>query len=216
LPFDVSDVNTIFYSYDASEIESCKEELRQKIDSVESGNMGWNPISLGELAISIPATISQNDIMSIFTDMQGKIDASFRKMCELEYVAAGDAFQEVHEYGVIAGDPHGNMDLMRSVNRAEFAALITRALWISESELSEYSSKAIVQDISGYGWAVPYLAFCIEKGIFLCDEHGNIKPGEWVTVRDAVYMALRVGFRLLRRRRISASRTEQHCKQHKA
>jgi hypothetical protein len=193
IPFDVSVVRTILYSYDVSEIACVKDELRSKIDSIENGEEVRNPVNVvaNMLGISANSYQEQSDYLTSFLiAIQDKMDTSLRKLHELEYIAAGDAVQEAHGQGVIVGDPYGDMDLMRSVNRAEFAVLIIRALCIPESVLSKYGLKLPFKDSVGYGWAVPYLSFCLEKGIFRCDTDGNIRPGERVTISEAIYMTL--------------------------
>jgi len=92
--------------------------------------------------------------------------------------------------GIITGNPDGTYQPDKVVNRAEFAAIVTRAMGIPESALAGYSTTSF-QDTSGYGWAVPYLAFCQSKGIMLGDGQGNAMPGRTITVNEAITMISR-------------------------
>ena len=104
------------------------------------------------------------------------------------------AIEVNNDLGIITGYPDGTFQGEKSVNRAEFAAMITRALGIPDSALAGYSQTSF-KDVSGYAWAVKYLAFCESKGIMLGDGKGNVMPGRTISVNEAVTMALRaVGY----------------------
>jgi len=101
-----------------------------------------------------------------------------------------DAIKVAYDLGIVTGNPDGTYLPGKAVNRAEFAALITRALAIPDSALAGYTSTTF-KDTVGYGWAVPYLAFCQSKGIMIGDGQGNAMPGRTITVNEAMTMALR-------------------------
>ena len=100
------------------------------------------------------------------------------------------AITVVNDLGIVTGYPDGTFKSGNSVTRAEFAAMITRALAIPESALAGYTATTF-KDTTGYGWAVPYLAFCESKGIMLGDGNGNAMPGKTITVNEAMTMILR-------------------------
>ena len=104
--------------------------------------------------------------------------------------ANSEAIQVNADLGIITGFPDGSFKPDQAVNRAEFAAMITRALAIPESALAGFATTSF-KDTSGYGWAVPYLAFCESKGIMLGDGYGNAMPGRTISVNEAVTMVLR-------------------------
>ena len=105
-----------------------------------------------------------------------------------------DAIQVNADLGIITGFPDGTFLPEKAVTRAEFAAMITRAMSIPESALAGYTSTTF-KDTAGYGWAVSYLAFCQSKGILIGDGQGNVMPGRTINVNEAMTMVLRaVGY----------------------
>jgi len=103
----------------------------------------------------------------------------------------GEAQIEVcQNLGIIQGMPDGTFQPDTLVNRAQFAAIITRALGIPDSALAGYATTSF-KDTAGYGWAIPYLAFCQSKGIMIGDGQGNAMPGRSITVNEAITMILR-------------------------
>ena len=101
-----------------------------------------------------------------------------------------DAIKVAYDLGIVTGNPDGTYLPAKAVTRAEFAALITRALDVPDSALAGYTSTSF-KDTTGYGWAVPYLAFAQSKGIMLGDGNGNAMPGRTISVNEAMTMALR-------------------------
>ena len=101
-----------------------------------------------------------------------------------------DAIQVAYDLDIVTGNPDGTFLPEKAVNRAEFAAMITRALAIPDSALAGYTTTSF-KDTTGYTWAVPYLAFCQSKGIMLGDGAGNVMPGRTISVNEAMTMALR-------------------------
>jgi len=109
-------------------------------------------------------------------------------------IANEEAIQVNFDLGIVTGNPDGTFQPTKAVNRAEFAAMITRALGVPDSALAGYTSTSF-KDTTGYGWAVPYLAFCNSKGIMLGDGNGNVMPGRTINTNEAVTMVLRaVGY----------------------
>lgn len=101
-----------------------------------------------------------------------------------------DAINVCNDLGIVEGFPDGTFKPDQAVNRAEFAAMITRALGVPESALAAYTSTSF-KDVAGYGWAVKYLAFCESKGIMEGDGMGNVMPGRTISVNEAITMVAR-------------------------
>lgn len=105
-----------------------------------------------------------------------------------------EAITVANDLGIITGFPDGTFKPDQAVNRAEFAAMITRALGVPESALAGFTATSF-KDTSGYTWAVKYLAFCESKGIMLGDGYGNAMPGRTISLNEAITMVLRaVGY----------------------
>ncbi len=117
-------------------------------------------------------------------------DTTAASLTDVDGNANSDAIQVAYDLGIVTGNPDGTFLPEKAVTRAEFAAMITRALAIPDSALAGYTSTSF-KDTVGYGWAVPYLAFCQSKGIMLGDGQGNVMPGRTITVNEAMTMALR-------------------------
>jgi hypothetical protein len=123
--------------------------------------------------------------ISVASAASGKV-----KLTDVADNANQDAIQVTYDLGIVTGTPEGAYEPEKAVNRAEFAALITRALAIPESALSYYSTTTF-KDTSGYGWAVPYLAVLQQRGIMKGDGYGNAMPGRTISPNEAVTMVLR-------------------------
>ncbi len=111
-------------------------------------------------------------------------------MNALEFLAAGDAIDTAFNRGIVTGNADGSFHPERLMTRAEFAAMLTRALGIPGSALAGYNETSF-KDIKGYGWAIPYLAFLGSQGILLGDGEGNVMPGNIITTKEAITMTLR-------------------------
>lgn len=128
-------------------------------------------------------------VLSSFS-MAFAADSNTGSLTDIAGNANEDAIQVAYDLAIVTGNPDGTFLPDKAVNRAEFAAMITRALAIPDSALAGYTTTSF-KDISGYSWAVPYLAFCQSKGILLGDGAGNVMPGKTITVNEAMTMALR-------------------------
>lgn len=111
-------------------------------------------------------------------------------LSDVEGDANEAAITVVNDLGIVTGYENGSFQPDKAVTRAEFAAMITRALAIPESALAGYTTTTF-KDTTGYGWAVKYLAFCESKGIMLGDGNGNAMPGKTINVNEAMTMVLR-------------------------
>jgi len=115
-------------------------------------------------------------------------------LTDVEESANAEAITVVNDLGIVTGYEDGTFQPAKAVTRAEFAAMITRALGVPESALAGYTTTTF-GDTAGYGWAVKYLAFCADKGIIVGDGNGNVMPGRTINVNEAMTMVLRaVGF----------------------
>lgn len=129
-------------------------------------------------------------VLSSFSMAFAGSATELKTLSDVEGNANQEAIEVAYDLGIVTGNPDGTFQPTKAVTRAEFAAMITRALAIPESALAGYA-KTNFKDTAGYTWAVPYLAFCNSKGIMLGDGQGNAMPGKTITVNEAVTMVLR-------------------------
>ncbi len=118
------------------------------------------------------------------------VSAAETNLTDVDGNANEQAITVCYDLGIVTGNPDGTYQPAKAVNRAEFAAMITRALGIPESALASFTTTSF-KDTTGYGWAVPYLAYCNSKGIMLGDGNGNAMPSRTITLNEAVTMVLR-------------------------
>jgi hypothetical protein len=123
--------------------------------------------------------------ISVASAASGKV-----KLTDIADNANEEAIQVAYDLNIVEGTPEGSYEPEKAVNRAEFAALITRALAIPQSALASYSNTTF-KDTAGYSWAVPYLAILQQRGIMKGDGYGNAMPGRTITPNEAVTMVLR-------------------------
>ena len=112
------------------------------------------------------------------------------QLSDIEGLAGQEQIEVAQYLGIIEGFPDGTYQPEVLVNRAQLAAIITRALGIPDSALAGFGTTSF-QDTAGYGWAIPYLAYCQSRGIMLGDGYGNAMPGRTITMNEAVTMILR-------------------------
>jgi S-layer family protein len=129
-------------------------------------------------------------VLSSFSMAFAGTSTEIVSLSDIEGNANQSAIEVNYDLGIVTGNPDGTFQPEKAVTRAEFAAMVTRALAIPQSALAGYANTNF-KDTTGYTWAVPYLAFCNSKGIMLGDGAGNAMPGKTITVNEAVTMALR-------------------------
>ncbi len=95
-----------------------------------------------------------------------------------------------NDLGVVTGYPDGTFKPTALVTRAEFAAMMTRALAVPESALKGFKTSAF-KDVASDYWAVAYLGYCNSKGIMTGYEDGTARPGQTITVNEAMTMICR-------------------------
>ncbi|QIB68144.1 S-layer homology domain-containing protein [Aminipila butyrica] len=129
-------------------------------------------------------------VLSSFSMAFAGTSTELKELSDISGNANEEAIEVNYDLGIVTGNPDGTFQPEKAVTRAEFAAMITRALAIPDSALAAYATSSF-KDTTGYTWAVPYLAFTNSKGIMLGDGAGNAMPGKTITVNEAVTMALR-------------------------
>lgn len=95
-----------------------------------------------------------------------------------------------NDLGIVTGYNDGTFKPANAVTRAEFAAMMTRALAIPESALKGFKTSSF-KDVASDHWAVAYLGYCNSKGIMTGYEDGTARPNQTITVNEAMTMICR-------------------------
>ncbi len=95
-----------------------------------------------------------------------------------------------NDLGIVTGYNDGTFKPANAVTRAEFAAMMTRALAIPESALKGFKTSSF-GDVASDHWAVTYLGYCNSKGIMTGYEDGSARPNQTITVNEAMTMICR-------------------------
>ncbi len=95
-----------------------------------------------------------------------------------------------NDLGIVTGYNDGTFKPANAVTRAEFAAMMTRALAIPETALKGFKTSSF-KDVASDHWAVAYLGYCNSKGIMTGYEDGTARPNQTITVNEAITMICR-------------------------
>lgn len=143
------------------------------------------------LSLVLTSALVLTSFSAAFADTNAKAG---ERLSDIAASPNKQAIEVVNGLGIVTGTPEGTFLPVKDVTRAEYAAMITRALGIPKSGLTNGGQK-VFKDTVGYDWAEGYLAFCNSKGIMLGDGYGNAMPGKSISTNEAITMALRtVGY----------------------
>lgn len=93
--------------------------------------------------------------------------------------------------GILKGYEDGTFKPENPITRAEFAAVIVRAMGL-ESAAKLINNPTKFKDVTAnYAWAYGYINIASSKGIIKGDPDGNFRPGDKVSYAEAVTMLLR-------------------------
>ncbi len=106
--------------------------------------------------------------------------------CPVWAAEAEDAAAELGKYGIMNGDPDGNLRLADTVSRAEFAKMIMAA-----KDGRVYApTKTVFTDVNSEHWAAGYIMKAVEYGILNGMGDGTFAPETTVTGEQALKMVL--------------------------
>lgn len=97
-----------------------------------------------------------------------------------------EAALELGKYGIMQGDPDGNLRLADSISRAEFAKMIM----VTKESASYTPVDTEFTDVSETHWASGYIAACVESEILNGMGDGTFAPDAPVTHEQAVKMVV--------------------------
>ena len=94
--------------------------------------------------------------------------------------------QELYKYGIMVGDPDGNLRLNDTITRAEAVKMIASAAGFTDS--ATISTQNVFPDVYHTHWAYKYICFAKEQGIVNGDENGLFNPEDSVTNEEFIKM----------------------------
>ncbi len=102
-----------------------------------------------------------------------------------------DAAQALAALDIMVGDQDGNLNLDKTVTRAEFTKLAVAASPMRESVGDTVSVKPY-PDVPQNHWAAPSVKAAVDLGLVQGDLRGNFNPGRSITLAEGVTIVLRL------------------------
>ena len=99
----------------------------------------------------------------------------------------GEQISELKEYGIITGDPDGNMRFGDTLTRSEAVKIICTLLCFNENS-NIVGIESPFPDVSEYHWAKGYISIAKELKIVEGDPSGNFNPEASVTNEEFIKM----------------------------
>lgn len=97
----------------------------------------------------------------------------------------------LNENGIIVGDPDRDLREGDEITRAEFAAVLCRAMgYENETENNDLKHKNYFPDVPAEHWAAGYVNFAYENGAISGFPDGNFYPEEKVTNEQVIKMLI--------------------------
>lgn len=97
----------------------------------------------------------------------------------------------LNQNGIIVGDPDGDLREGDEITRAEFAAVLCRAMGCeNETENDNLKQKNYFPDVTAEHWAAGYVNFAYENGAISGFPDGNFYPEEKVTNEQVIKMLI--------------------------
>jgi hypothetical protein len=101
--------------------------------------------------------------------------------------------EKLSALGIIKGYADGTFKPENPITRAEFAAVIVRAMGLEEAAKLINSPTKFSDVTANYAWAYGYINIASAKGIIKGDPNGKFRPGDKVSFAEAITMLLRAG-----------------------
>ena len=106
------------------------------------------------------------------------------------------AIFEVTSLGIFEGDENGNLNIDKTMTRAEFAKIIVVLSGMKDMAAKSFSDPA--PDVPASHWASGYIKYLLDSGMMKGFEDGTFRPEEKVTLEQCVKTILVVmGFEVV-------------------
>lgn len=98
--------------------------------------------------------------------------------------------QLLQTYGIVKGDPSGNLNLDKPITRAEMMTIMVRALG-AEAEAELYKGLVTYTDFKGH-WAEGIIAYATIKGMVQGDGDGRVRPDDPISYAESLTLIVRL------------------------
>ena len=95
------------------------------------------------------------------------------------------------KYGIMTGDPDGNLRLEDTVTRAEATKMLTTALNYASASTRTFE-KSEFPDVWDTHWAKDYINIAKKRNVVEGDEHGNFNPEADITNEELVKLLVNI------------------------
>lgn len=102
-----------------------------------------------------------------------------------------EAINELFDYGIMKGDPDGNLRLGDAVTRAEAVTMLIRASAKYNDILKDYLYRPVFDDIENH-WAEKEISFAYENGLIDGTSTTTFEPERNVTVQEFAKMLVTI------------------------
>ena len=100
--------------------------------------------------------------------------------------------QTIRALGIMNGDESGNLDLSRTITRAEFSKMLISASPYKDTVSSEGSGYSLFRDMKSTHWASEYIKVAVEQGWITGYTDGTFRPDSTITLEEACSAVLRM------------------------
>ena len=105
--------------------------------------------------------------------------------------AESEAAQVLAALDIMVGDENGNLNLDRTITRAEFTKM-TVAASTSRDTVGDAVAVKPYPDVPQIHWAAPYIKAAVDLNLVQGDLYGNFNPDEKITLAEGVTILLRL------------------------
>ncbi len=102
------------------------------------------------------------------------------------------ALQTVRALGILAGDENGNLNLERSITRAEFAKMLIAASSYKDTVGEAGSGYSLFKDVKSGHWASESIKIALDAGWMTGYTDGTFRPDNAVSLEEACTAALQL------------------------
>lgn len=142
---------------------------------------------------NIPTGYAENDKARLYVGETQPIvvydNSTFKKVQEeqifiLNENPDNEIMYELQKYGIIEGDPNGDIRPYTTITRAEMAKILCKVLFLPEKE----NLNSVFSDVPSDHWASGYIEVAYASGLIEGNDDGTFSPDNDVKFSEAVKM----------------------------